>query len=62
MDIGPDSAYALFGEWRPFTSEEIYDRLIVREGHDPVEFYKEYQKQLEKERTKSQVSKSQVSK
>lgn len=43
MDVSPDTAFALTGDWRPFTDEEIYARLMAREGHDPVEFYHNFQ-------------------
>ena len=36
MDVGMDNAFKLVGEYRPFSEEEIYDRLIVREGHEKV--------------------------
>jgi calcineurin-like phosphoesterase family protein len=47
MDVSPDTAYALTGEWRPFTDEEIVERLMQREGHDSIQFYKDYQSRLE---------------
>lgn len=46
MDVSPDSAYQLIGEWRPFSAEEIIERLMARRGHDDVKFYREYQAEL----------------
>jgi len=46
MDVSPDSAYQLFGEWRPFSDVEIATRLSQRSGHDDVAFYKDYQEKL----------------
>lgn len=43
MDVSPDTAFALLGEWRPFSDEEIYTILQVYEGHDPVDFYHDFQ-------------------
>lgn len=42
MDCGFDTAYRLFGKYRPFADSEIIDRLLSRTGHDPVEFYRNY--------------------
>jgi len=39
MDVGVDNAYLLTGEFRPFSEDEIYDRLMSRRGHDLMEFY-----------------------
>jgi len=36
MDVSPDAAFQLTGEWRPFSDEEIFARLGRREGHDSV--------------------------
>lgn len=41
MDIGVDNAFDLLGDWRPFTEDEVYERLMVRPGHDPVSWYAE---------------------
>lgn len=49
MDVSPDSAYKLFGEWRPFTDEEVNDILGQRVGHDELVFYREYQEKLKAE-------------
>lgn len=46
MDVSVDSAYQLFGEWRPFSDEEIYEHLKTRSGHDLIEFYVNFQKKL----------------
>lgn len=48
MDVSPDTAYQLTGEWRPFTEEEIVARLMARPGHDDIAFYKQYQADLYK--------------
>ena len=53
MDVSPDTAFAKFGEWRPFADHEIYDILSSRKGHDPLEWYKEYQRQLAEKRRNS---------
>jgi len=45
LDIGPDSAYNIFREWRPFTERDIHDILSERSGHDHVQWYKDYQAQ-----------------
>jgi calcineurin-like phosphoesterase family protein len=50
MDVSPDTAFELFGEWRPFADHEVYERLSKREGHDKLEFYFEYQRQLAEKR------------
>lgn len=39
MDVGMDSAMRLFGEWRPFTEDEVYELLAPKAGHDPVQWY-----------------------
>jgi len=49
MDVSPESAYLLFDEWRLFSDAEIYDRLCQRSGHDPLSFYRDYQKNLRQE-------------
>ena len=36
MDVAPDTAFQLTGEWRPFSDREIVDRLINRKGHDMI--------------------------
>lgn len=33
MDVCPDRAFELFGEWRPFSQDEILTRLLARPGH-----------------------------
>lgn len=50
MDVGPDTAFELFREWRPFADHEVYELLSDRKGHDSLEFYFEYQQKLEKRR------------
>jgi len=47
MDVSPDTAYQLTGEWRPFSDEEIVERLTQRRGHDNIQFYKDFQSRLE---------------
>lgn len=48
MDVGVDAAHRLLGKFTCFHEQEIYDILIQRPGHDPVEWYVgrrgEYQK------------------
>lgn len=39
MDVSVDSARRLLGKYTCFHEQEIYDRLIQRPGHDPVEWY-----------------------
>lgn len=51
MDVSPDTAYEKLGEWRPFADHEIYDILNLRSGHDDLEFYYEYQRQLAEKRS-----------
>jgi len=41
MDVGVDNAYRLLGQYRPFSAEEIYGILSIKENHDPVEWYRE---------------------
>ncbi len=38
MDVSPDTAYAKFGEWRPFSDTEVFELIGKRAGHDLVEF------------------------
>jgi len=40
MEVCPEVIHELTGEWRPISEEEVYSRLSVRKGHDPVDFYK----------------------
>jgi len=40
MDVSPETAYRLLGEFRPFTEEEILDILGDRSGHDCVSNYR----------------------
>jgi len=51
MDVSPDSAVVLTGEWRPFSGQEVYDRLMARKGHDLKEFYHAFQKNLAESRS-----------
>lgn len=46
MDVSPDTAYQLTGEWRPFSDIEVTDRLLARDGHDHLPFYEQYQAAL----------------
>jgi calcineurin-like phosphoesterase family protein len=50
MDVSPDTAFELFGEWRPFAAHEVYEHLTERAGHDSLDFYKEFQRKLEESR------------
>lgn len=36
MDVGVDAAYAILGEYRPFSEDEFFAHLDNREGHDKV--------------------------
>ena len=38
IDCGVDTAFRLFGKYRPFIDKELVDILMARPGHDPVEF------------------------
>jgi calcineurin-like phosphoesterase family protein len=40
LDVGPESLYNVLGEIRPINEQEVYDILIARPGHDPIDFYK----------------------
>ncbi|MHC4370212.1 MAG: metallophosphoesterase [Planctomycetota bacterium] len=42
MDVSPDTAFALRGEWGIFSDDEIHARLIARAGHDHVTFYQPF--------------------
>ena len=46
MDVSPDTAFQLTGEWRPFSDEEVVDRLIQRKGHDQADHYRNFQEKL----------------
>lgn len=50
MDVGIDNALHLLGEYRPFSEAEIISILASRPGHDPVDFYKDFQAKLPKYR------------
>lgn len=50
MDVSPDTAFSLFGEWRPFADFEIYERLKERKGHDSMDFYYAFQERLKHDR------------
>ena len=41
MDVGVDNVMRLVGSPRPLSEVEIAERLLSRQGHDPVEFYRE---------------------
>ena len=43
LDVCPEHAFELLGSRRPFSEEEIYEILIKRKGHDPVEWYHAHQ-------------------
>lgn len=44
MDVGVDNYFRLFGEYKPFSEDEILDLLSHRKGHDNVEWYREQEK------------------
>ena len=48
MDVCPENVYRIFGHWGPVSEHEILDHLGGRPGHDPVEFYINYQGKYEK--------------
>jgi len=39
MDVSPDTAFQLTGEWRPFADDEVVERLMQRKGHDVLDYY-----------------------
>lgn len=39
MEVSPETAYRLLGQYRPFADEEIFNILGKRQGHDLLEFY-----------------------
>lgn len=41
MDVGLDNAVRLLGELRPFSENEVVERLLAAPGHDPVSYYRE---------------------
>ena len=41
-DVGIDNAYRIFGDYRPFSEDEIMGLWGIRPGHDPVDFYKRF--------------------
>ena len=47
MDVSPDTAFQLTGEWRPFEDTEIVERLMQRKGHDSMDHYRAFQEKLE---------------
>lgn len=49
MDVGVDAAFRLLGKYTCFHEKEIYDILIQRPGHDPVEWYKERRGEYKKD-------------
>ncbi len=46
MDVSPDTAFQLTGEWRPFSDKEVVERLSKRQGHDMLDHYRAFQKKL----------------
>ena len=47
MDVGVDTAKVFLGEYRPFSEAEILSILLKRPGHDPVEFYRRWEREHE---------------
>ena len=43
MDVGVDNAFRLFGQYRPFTEDEVIAILMARPGHDQIAFYEWFQ-------------------
>jgi len=50
MDVGVDNIYRLFGYFGPISESQIYEVLGDRKGHDQLDHYREYQKQLYRSR------------
>jgi calcineurin-like phosphoesterase family protein len=48
LDVGVDNARFLLGEYRPFSEHDIVDILGHQPGHDPVQFYTDFQDKLPK--------------
>jgi len=46
MDVSPDTAFQLTGKWRPFSDDEIVERLSQRKGHDLLDHYRAFQETL----------------
>jgi len=44
MDVSPDTAFQLMGEWRPFSDEEVVERLSKRLCHDSLNHCHVFQK------------------
>lgn len=42
LDVGVDNAYAVLGEYRPFTEYEVFEYMSRRQGHDDVRFYHDF--------------------
>jgi calcineurin-like phosphoesterase family protein len=51
IDVGVDNALHLLGEYRPFTEDELIAILGSKPGHDPVQFYTDFQGKLMKYRS-----------
>lgn len=50
LDVGVDNIFDKWGDYRPLADHEVFEYLIQREGHDHVEFYNNFQKNLYKSR------------
>ncbi len=40
MDVAPECYKEIYGDFGIFSENQIYDRLIIRKGSDPVEWYR----------------------
>jgi calcineurin-like phosphoesterase family protein len=45
LDVGVDNAYAVLGEYRPFSEYEVWDYMSRRSGHDDVRFYHDFREE-----------------
>lgn len=43
LDVCPEHAKKLIGDYEPFSEDEIYEILIKKIGHDPVKWYQQEQ-------------------
>lgn len=46
LDVGVDNLYRLYGNYNPISEYDVYDYMNNRKGHDNLDFYREYQKDL----------------
>ena len=48
LDVGLDNAMRVLGEFRPFSEDDIFTLLGNKKGHDDVDFYKNFNKAIER--------------